>query len=111
MDALAPNFGHNSRGEKSRYAITFDLDTAALKVEYGDPCDQAHYEVERELENFSFGRKQGSVYLYSGANGLVDVYRAINRLSSIGWFKKSVRDIRAFKVEDWSDFTEIVKSA
>lgn len=25
------------------------------------------------------------------------------------WFKKSVRDIRAFRVEDWSDFTAIFK--
>jgi virulence-associated protein VapD len=25
------------------------------------------------------------------------------------WFKVSVRDIRAFKVENWSNFTEIVK--
>jgi len=37
------------------------------------------------------------------------VYKAINKLSNIDWFKKSVRDIRAFKVEDWSDFTDIVK--
>ena len=27
------------------------------------------------------------------------------------WFRKSVRDIRAYKVEDWSDFTQIVKNA
>ena len=26
-------------------------------------------------------------------------------------FKKSVRDIRGFKVENWSDFTEIVKTS
>jgi virulence-associated protein VapD len=25
------------------------------------------------------------------------------------WFKKSVRDIRAFRVEDWSDFTTLIK--
>lgn len=33
-----------------------------------------------------------------------------NALSEIDWFKKSVRDIRAFKVEDWSDFTDIIKN-
>lgn len=27
----------------------------------------------------------------------------------IQWFAKSVRDIRAFKIEDWSDLTETVK--
>ncbi|KOS35946.1 hypothetical protein [Helicobacter pylori] len=43
-------------------------------------------------------------------NTLVQIYKAINKLSQIEWFKKSVRDIRAFKVEDFSDFTEIVKS-
>ncbi|WP_411326917.1 type II toxin-antitoxin system mRNA interferase toxin, RelE/StbE family [Helicobacter pylori] len=43
-------------------------------------------------------------------NTLAQVYKAINKLSQIEWFKKSVRDIRVFKVEDFSDFTEIVKS-
>ena len=38
-----------------------------------------------------------------------NLYNAIRALSSIEWFRNSVRDIRAFKVEDWSDFTESVK--
>ena len=42
-------------------------------------------------------------------NSLTFVYKAIDKLKHIDWFKKSVRDIRAFKIEDWSDFTEIVK--
>lgn len=33
----------------------------------------------------------------------------MNALKEINWFTKSVRDIRAFKVEDWSDFTERLK--
>ena len=37
--------------------------------------------------------------------------KAIVALSKIDWFKKSVRDIRGFKVENWSDFTEIVKNS
>lgn len=44
-----------------------------------------------------------------GTNTLTTVYKAINKLFKIDWFTKSVRDIRAFKIEDWSDFTEIVK--
>jgi virulence-associated protein VapD len=43
-------------------------------------------------------------------NNLTYVYKAIDTLKNIEWFKKSVRDIRAFKVEDWSDFTDIVKN-
>jgi virulence-associated protein VapD len=30
-------------------------------------------------------------------------------LENIDWFRKSVRDIRAFKVEDWSNFTDFMK--
>ena len=32
-----------------------------------------------------------------------------NALKKTHWSKSSVRDIRAFKVENWSDFTQIVK--
>ncbi|RKV13278.1 YafQ family addiction module toxin [Helicobacter pylori] len=38
-------------------------------------------------------------------NTLAQVYKAINKLSQIEWIKKSVRDTRAFKVEDFSGFT------
>lgn len=91
------------------YAIAFDLEIATLKREYGDPYNNAHFEVRRELESLDFNWTQGSVYLYEGTGGLAAVYRAINKLSNIDWFRKSVRDIRAFKVEDWSDFTSIVR--
>ena len=91
------------------YAIAFDLEVAVLKQEYGDPYNNAYFEVRRELEALNFNWTQGSVYLYSGDGGLAAVYRAISTLSRIGWFRKCVRDIRAFKVEDWSDFTSIVK--
>ena len=91
------------------YAIAFDLEISTLKKEYDEPYNNAYFEVRRELEAIHFNWTQGSVYLYQGDGGLAAVYRAINTLSRIEWFRKSVRDIRAFKVEDWSDFTSIVK--
>ena len=39
-------------------------------------------------------------------SNLVD---AIDALRSKEWFANSVRDIRAFRVEDWSDFTPRIK--
>lgn len=39
------------------------------------------------------------------------LFKAIESLKRIAWFKKSVRDIRGYKVENWSDFTAIVKDA
>ncbi len=40
---------------------------------------------------------------------LIAVTMAMNALNKIDWFKKSVRDIRAFRIEDWSDFTLMFK--
>lgn len=94
------------------YAIAFDLKIDDLKKEYGDPYNRAYDEIRQELETLGFDWTQGSVYISnSEKDSLATVYKAINKLSKIGWFKKSVRDIRAFKVEDWSDFTEIVKES
>lgn len=92
------------------YAIAFDLKIDDLRKEYGDPYNKAYDEIRQELESIGFAWTQGSVYIStSEKDSLTTVYKAINKLSSITWFKNSVRDIRAFKVEDWSDFTEIVK--
>ena len=93
------------------YAIAFDLKIEDLKREYGEHYNGAYDEIRQELEALGFEWTQGSVYINHGhENNLTTVYKAINTLSGIGWFKKSVRDIRAFKVEDWSDFTDIVKN-
>lgn len=92
------------------YAIAFDLKIDDLKKEYGEPYNRAYDEIRQELEALGFEWTQGSVYINnSSKDSLTTVYKAINKLSGIQWFKKSVWDIRAFKVEDWSDFTEIVK--
>lgn len=93
------------------YAIAFDLKIDDLKKNYGEPYNKAYDEIRQELEKLGFKWTQGSVYMSDDTtNSLTHVYKAINLLSRIQWFKDSVRDIRAFKVEDWSDFTEIVKS-
>ncbi|MEL5719494.1 virulence protein [Treponema pedis] len=93
------------------YAIAFDMKIDDLKKFYGEPYNAAYDEIRSEMEHLGFGWTQGSLYIAKDArNGLATVYRAINHLSQIDWFKQSVRDIRAFKVEDWSDFTEIVKN-
>lgn len=40
---------------------------------------------------------------------MVNLTRAMIKLKSIDCFKNSVKDIRAFKVEDWSNFTDFMK--
>ncbi|HIW76720.1 virulence protein [Gordonibacter sp.] len=87
------------------YAIAFDLKIDTLKDAYGEPYNGAYAEIQRELEDLGFTWAQGSLYLTDEGNELVAVFNAIERLRQIDWFCKSVRDIRAFKVESWSDFT------
>ncbi len=92
------------------YAISFDFNNDDLKKHYGEPYNRAYDEIRQELELLGFEWTQGSLYMAStDKNTLAEVYKAITKLKSIDWFKRSVRDIRAFKVEDWSDFTEIIK--
>lgn len=96
---------HSRRLDEAMYAIAFDLKIDALKETYGEPYNGAYAEIQRELEELGFSWAQGSLYLTDSENELVSVFNAIERLRQIDWFCKNVRDIRAFKVESWSDFT------
>ena len=92
------------------FAISFDLVISDLKTHYGEPYNRAYFEIKILLEKHDFEWIQGSTYL-TKSDDLGTLYKAIAALSKIDWFKKSVRDIRGFKVENWSDFTEIVKNS
>jgi virulence-associated protein VapD len=90
------------------FAISFDMLISDLKENYGDPYNNAYFEIATVMEKYGFYRGQGSVYL-STDNDMTNLLRALNALKSIQWFKNSVRDIRAFRIEDWSDFTAFIK--
>jgi len=91
------------------FAIAFDMLIVELKEHYGQPYNNAYFEIGKTLRKHEFYNTQGSVYLTT-KNDMSNLYRAIEALKKVEWFKKSVRDIRAFRVEDWSNFTEIVKN-
>ena len=91
------------------FAISFDLVISDLKTHYGEPYNRAYFEIKILLEKHDFEWIQGSTYL-TRSDDLGTLFQAIAELSKIHWFKKSVRDIRGFKVENWSNFTEIVKN-
>ena len=90
------------------FAIAFDMSISLLKENYGEPYNNAYFEIGKELRKYTFYNAQGSVYLTQNTN-MANLFDAINGLKQIEWFRKSVRDIRAFRVEDWSDFTEHIK--
>ncbi len=94
------------------YAISFDMEVSKLKEHYGEPYNKAYDEIRVMMDELGFTWTQGSLYISkSEQNNLTSVYKVINKLSNVKWFSDSVKDIRAFKVEDWSDFTEIVRSS
>lgn len=89
------------------YAIAFDMIVADLEKYYGKSYHNAYYEISNILQEYNFYRTQGSVYLSENTD-MANLMEAIQTLSETEWFANSVRDIRAFRVENWSDFTRIV---
>lgn len=92
------------------FAISFDMLISELKANYGEPYNNAYFEIAVILEKFEFYRGQGSLYL-SKKSDMANLLRAVNALKNTEWFNRSVRDIRAFRIEDWSDFTEFIKES
>ena len=90
------------------YALSFDMGIADLQQYYGEPYNGAYYEIKRVLEKCDFYWIQGSTYMTNNQD-MTSLFKAIEALKKIDWFKNSVRDIRGYRVENWSNFTPIIK--
>ena len=91
------------------FAIAFDLVVKQTEASHPRVVAQAYQDIANELGQFAFSRVQGSVYI-TQSDDLANLFRAIMALKALPWFPAAVRDIRAFKVEHWSDFTSVIKS-
>ena len=89
------------------YAISFDLKVNELKKYFDVRFYLGYEEIRKELESFGFEFTLNSMYTTTG--NLTSVYKVINHLSKIDWFKTTVRKIYVFKLEDLSDFTDVIK--
>jgi virulence-associated protein VapD len=90
------------------FAIAFDLVVAETEKHHPKGVTQAYTDIGNSLSTFGFNRVQGSLYVTDNED-MANLFRAITALKSFTWFPNSVRDIRAFRVEQWSDFTSLVK--
>lgn len=61
------------------FAISFDMLISDLKENYGDPYNNAYFEIATVMEKYGFYRGQGSVYL-STDNDMTNLLRALNAL-------------------------------
>ncbi len=106
------DFDAISSREGRAYAITFDMDIDSLKVNYGDPNNNAYYEIRRVLQRHGFNWQQGSVY-FGGAqvNAVTCVLAAMDLARSLPWFAASVRDIRMLRIEEFNDLMPAVQQA
>ena len=90
------------------YAVAFDLTVTDTEKYHPKGVSQAYTEIGAILGEHGFRRVQGSLYVTDDED-MANLFLAIQSLRELEWFPRSVRDIRAFRVEQWSDFTAIVK--
>jgi virulence-associated protein VapD len=91
------------------FAIAFDLTVADTEKQHPKGVAQAYADIGATLQQFGFRRVQGSLYVTDNED-MAKLFLAVQALKNQAWFPKSVRDIRAFRIEQWSDFTGVVKS-
>lgn len=91
------------------YAVAFDLVVADTEQHHPKGIAQAYTEIGMVLADHGFRRVQGSLYV-TDQEDMANLFLAIQSLRNRAWFPKSVRDIRAFRIEQWSDFTPVIKA-
>jgi virulence-associated protein VapD len=90
------------------YAIAFDLRVADTITHHPKGVSQAYAEIGAILGKYGFRPIQGSLYVTDDEN-MANLFLAIQALRARPWLPDSVRDIRAFRIEQWSDFTAVIK--
>ena len=90
------------------FAIAFDLVVSDTRRHHPKGVSQAYSDIASTLQKFDFVWVQGSVYLCKNED-LANLFGAVLALKGLPWFPQSVRDVRAFRVEQWSDFTALIK--
>lgn len=90
------------------FAIAFDLVVAETAARHPKGVSQAYADIGATLAQHGFSRVQGSLYT-TPSEDMAGLFAAILALKALPWFPGSVRDLRAFRVEQWSDFTRMVK--
>ena len=90
------------------FGIAFDLDYKAADRVHPKGSRQAYKDLERALGKHGFKRVQQSLFL-APSNDLAALFVAIEAVKALPWIAEVVRDLRAFRLEDDSDFTAIIK--
>jgi len=90
------------------FAIAFDLTVSEALEHHPKGVSQAYTDIARILSDYGFERIQGSLYVTENED-MANLFAAFQALRAEPWTAPVVRDIRAFRLEQWSDFTPIIK--
>lgn len=91
---------------QSAYAIILDFDKTNLSL----PYDEAISNIRNVIVQFQFKPLTNNVYVCkSSKNQLTLLYMLVQELSKITWLKSSLVTLKAFKMDNISDFTDIIK--
>lgn len=63
------------------YAIAFDMMIADLRLHYGEPYNNAYFEINQILRKYNFYNTQGSVYMTENTD-MSNLFRAISGTDS-----------------------------
>ena len=80
------------------FAISIDIEATQMQME----------NLRSVLGNYGFYPSIGGMYLCESSD-MVGLFSAINALKAIPWFVDMVQEVKAFRVENRSDFTELIK--
>ena len=92
------------------FAIAFDLVVADAEEHHPRGATAAYADIASTLRKFDFKRIQGSVYV-TESDDMANLFAALLALKALPRLPSEVRDIRGFRIENWSDFTAIVKGS
>ena len=90
------------------FGVSFDMNVSEMKQQLGS--ERRGYQVIRQtLTANGFRWVQGSFYVCD-TDDLTVIYKAIHALDALGWFGPAVGNVRIFRIDQWSDFTEFFKA-
>ena len=96
------------------YAISFDLDTEALKKHYPNASwNNAYEDIRKTLADHHFERQQGSVYFGDPdkVTAVTTVLAVQDLARTYNWFWPAVSDIRMLRIEENNDLMPAIEQA
>ncbi len=90
------------------FVIAFDLDTEKALLYHPKGSRQAYTDIMTIVGRYGFSRIQGSTYAAPHEDH-GQMFLALTALRELDWFGRCVQDIRVFRLDQGTDFTQIMK--